>query len=324
MPCPPGWTQPTGSAKCYRGFGDGRTFIDADAACGAGAAVFGRSGHLASIGSQAEADYVVSARCGGGAGGGSFWMGLNVVPNTQHNRGCCWQWTDATDPTWMETSGQGLWNGGEPNNVNGPENCVQALSAPALNDISCSAVMSYCCAMPITVPSGTPNVTATASASATFSTGASRSTTGSATATPTPSGSLSVSPTPTPTVATVLLAADAIPGLAMWLRLDDVQSIAPGACATNWPARGYAGVTAYVPWNACPYMSASAELNGFRPAVFDTGRSLRVDLNYNGRAEFTIFYLARVTGSPLRVLQADNNWLMGWHFGGADQFYFEG
>ena len=45
---------------------------------------------------------------------------------------------------------------------------------------------------------------------------------------------------------------------------------------------------------------------------------MRFDLNYESRAEFTIFYLARMTGSPHAVLQADNSFFMGWWAGNSD------
>ena len=186
-------------------------------------------------------------------------------------------------------------------------------------------------------PSQSPTFTPSETPSPSWSTGASISPSSSETATLTASSSSSGTPSETPTststpsqtgtVVPVILGPDALPGLSVWLDLADVQGRGVWACATNWAAKGYASVTAYVPWNACPYLSPSTELNGYHPVQFDTARSMRMDIqhmNYYGRHEYTIAYLARVTGSSQRVLQADNNWLMGWHGGYGDSFHFDG
>ena len=162
----------------------------------------------------------------------------------------------------------------------------------------------------------TPSATRTPSSSSTasWSTGASQSSSSSATAT------VSM----TPTVVPLPLLPGQISGLAVWLDLAMIQSRGVGNCVTNWPNSGYLGGEAYVVWNACPYLASTTELNGFRPAQFDTSRSLKYNIDYRGQAEFSLFYLARMNGNPQRIMQGDNNWLFGWHGNNGDQFYFSG
>ena len=113
-----------------------------------------------------------------------------------------------------------------------------------------------------------------------------------------------------------------ISGLSVHLRLEDIQSRAVGSCVTNWPNRGYLGSEAYVPWNACPYLSSSTELNGFRPAQFDSTRSLKFNVNYDGRSEYSVFYLARMISTPRIILQSDSAWYFGWWAGYGDSMFF--
>ena len=58
-----------------------------------------------------------------------------------------------------------------------------------------------------------------------------------------------VSVTPSPSVVRVMMTPLSVSGLQIWLDLADVQARGAGNCATNWPAKGNAGVTGYVPWN---------------------------------------------------------------------------
>lgn len=126
-PCPPGWTQPSGSRQCYQYFGGYRTQGDASSLCASVAAALGfGGGYLASVRSQGEADFVLGARCNVPYDGStSAWIGLYDPTQTAYSsRSCCWSWTSGADHTWIRSpAGQTWWNSGEPNNYGGNEHC---------------------------------------------------------------------------------------------------------------------------------------------------------------------------------------------------------
>ena len=73
-------------------------------------------------------------------------------------------------------------------------------------------------------------------------------------------------------------------------------------------------------------MSYSSDLNGYRPVVFETDRSMKVDIRLDLEDSWTVLYLARITGSHQCVLGGDNNFLMGWwnENGGGDKLHMNG
>lgn len=63
------------------------------------------------------------------------WIGLS------RGKGDEWKWVDGS-----ELEGDGFWQTGEPNNVDGEENCVEvSRSASAWNDVPCSRKFSWAC-----------------------------------------------------------------------------------------------------------------------------------------------------------------------------------
>lgn len=119
--------------------------------------------------------------------------------------------------------------------------------------------------------------------------------------------------TATPTVVPVPASISGIGGLVSWFRLDELQGRGSGSCATNWPSLGSYGLWADVVWNACPYMWwDTAGLANYRPAYFDTGRSMRMSIgDWTTRSEWSIFYLARMAGNPHAIMQSNNYWFAG-------------
>lgn len=189
LPCPVGWTQPAGSAWCYKGFPGPVAWWTANSDCVAQAAAAGRTGTLASVRNLAEAQYVFDQRCGIG---GSPWIGLNdMAVEAGGSRSCCWEWVSGADPSWIRSTGYG-WDPNEPNDYGGGEDCVQTA-----NDIACTNWLSYCCEMNARPPTGTPTNTGSPSRTATRT----PSTTGTGSLTPSPSQSstLSAGATGTPT-----------------------------------------------------------------------------------------------------------------------------
>ena len=123
-----------------------------------------------------------------------------------------------------------------------------------------------------------------------------------------------------------LYSPDVISGLAVWLRLSDLQTRSAGACATNWTAVGYLNLTVvgYSGSDNCPTLSnpALVALNGSKVVQLSATADLRLDLNYKQRPEFTIFLLAKPTASDTILLASmDGSFLMGWADGYADRVY---
>ena len=211
--CPSGWTNPTSSSYCFvKLSGSSLNWADANAYCSSRAANLGYTGSLASVRSQAEANFVFGT-CGYGA---PAWMGMYTVNNVEHTRSCCWWWAANGEPaTWIETYGQGLWESTQPNGPN-EDNCGQLQGSGLLTDKPCSFTYdSYCCELlvePSQSPTSTTSISGSATSASTKTSSFSKSSvpsattstsgipTSSVTTTPSISGSASSAPTETSTL----------------------------------------------------------------------------------------------------------------------------
>lgn len=80
------------------------------------------------ITTKAELDFVKRSY-------GVTWIGLSRSGDGT------WKWVDGTNLV-----GAGFWQDGEPNNVDGDEDCVEvSRSAAAWNDVPCSRQFSWVC-----------------------------------------------------------------------------------------------------------------------------------------------------------------------------------
>eukprot|EP00058_Branchiostoma_floridae_P019221 XP_002604710.1 hypothetical protein BRAFLDRAFT_80319 [Branchiostoma floridae] len=125
-----GWVGLEQGAFCYQyKSGVKATWMEAVDVCRA----LGAS--LCSIHSNAELNYIAGNV---GPSGEAYWIGLN---NRATNQG--YQWSDGTPVGFTD------WAPGEPNNVNGLENCVEMYQEPAgavqWNDVSCYSLRDYVC-----------------------------------------------------------------------------------------------------------------------------------------------------------------------------------
>ncbi|XP_035670035.1 uncharacterized protein LOC118411665 [Branchiostoma floridae] len=128
--CHAGWVGLEQGAFCYQyKSGVKATWMEAVDVCRA----LGAS--LCSIHSNAELNYIAGNV---GPSGEAYWIGLN---NRATNQG--YQWSDGTPVGFTD------WAPGEPNNVNGLENCVEMYQEPAgavqWNDVSCYSLRDYVC-----------------------------------------------------------------------------------------------------------------------------------------------------------------------------------
>uniref|UniRef100_A0A7M5WZ52 C-type lectin domain-containing protein n=1 Tax=Clytia hemisphaerica TaxID=252671 RepID=A0A7M5WZ52_9CNID len=116
---------------------NGKRYILENAALtwsGAEADCVSRRGHLASIQSDAEANFfnfVASNR--------QIWLGATKTLNSPPSDD--WKWSD--DTCWSYTN----WNVGEPNNGGGNEDCMATAggSTSVWNDLNCAASLPYLC-----------------------------------------------------------------------------------------------------------------------------------------------------------------------------------
>lgn len=129
--CPgAGWYNPEGSASCYRPFPSTTlTFADAASFCTAQA---GGTGSLASVRSDADAAFVIGARCGMPPTiTTAIWTSLNDISSEAFSiRTCCWSWINGASNLYIRgTVGVTKWAAGEPNNFNAyvaeGEDCVE-------------------------------------------------------------------------------------------------------------------------------------------------------------------------------------------------------
>ncbi len=106
------------------------TWPDAEADC------IAQGGHLVSIHDQATQDFITNS--GNGIVGSEWWIGA-----TDAAMEGTFAWIDGTPLDYQS------WNGGEPNNWGGNENCAMLLGGSTLwNDADCAGGRRYICALP--------------------------------------------------------------------------------------------------------------------------------------------------------------------------------
>ncbi len=85
-------------------------------------------GHLATVSSTAENDFIASYEYG------DMWLGANDI---------------AVDGAFVWITGEPFsfmaWAAGEPNNAGGPEDCLQQRRGLGWNDSNCAALFGYVC-----------------------------------------------------------------------------------------------------------------------------------------------------------------------------------
>lgn len=116
--CPSGWTTVEGSDRCYQAY-TGTTsswYNMKNTYCPSLAS----GATLASIRNEAEADFVITQRCGrpGVFTNNQFWIGLSDESSPSYNqyswndparRGCCYSWASGADPSYIRGAGQKWW-----------------------------------------------------------------------------------------------------------------------------------------------------------------------------------------------------------------------
>jgi len=127
--CPSGDWSVFGSA-CYRLFDTKKSWDEAENQC------IGEDGHLASVHSQQEHDFIVSLSSE------PLWLGAK---NDLSSEGA-WGWSDGS--CWLVTA----WSGGEPNGDGGGQNCVETnyvrrsvIQTKKWNDVQCEKKLGFVC-----------------------------------------------------------------------------------------------------------------------------------------------------------------------------------
>uniref|UniRef100_A0A3B3R0X4 C-type lectin domain-containing protein n=1 Tax=Paramormyrops kingsleyae TaxID=1676925 RepID=A0A3B3R0X4_9TELE len=103
--CPPGWIN--FKNRCFKYIAVGKTWIDSELNC------LSSGGNLASIHSEEEFQFIKALIKSRDSAENPTWIGL-----TDSSKEGTWLWTDGSKVDFTK------WNSGEPNNVNGGENCV--------------------------------------------------------------------------------------------------------------------------------------------------------------------------------------------------------
>jgi len=123
--CPTGWT--LYNNKCFRLFPSKLGWNDAEAFC-QGESQLGFTGHLASVHSTEENDFIIEGF------GTRTWIGATDVENEGQ-----WKWSDYT-PFDYEN-----WAVGEPNNAGGGEHCGELYGNYLWNDDNCDHSKKLLC-----------------------------------------------------------------------------------------------------------------------------------------------------------------------------------
>ncbi|XP_077100094.1 galactose-specific lectin nattectin-like [Siphateles boraxobius] len=123
--CPARWRQV--GQRCYRYFPRPATWITAEKNCQRLGA------NLASVGNKPENDFLLSLLPSSST---RTWIGANDAVQDGH-----WLWSDGSVFSYTN------WCTGEPNNYQGPENCLEInfTSDCCWNDQACSTSLSYIC-----------------------------------------------------------------------------------------------------------------------------------------------------------------------------------
>ncbi len=129
------------NGRCYAAFTGDITWEDSEAACASWGAASGVSGHLTSIASQEENDFVKNVR-NANRDCDPAWIGLNDLPPNYESAGLTdangnpldgpFQWSDGTTYDFSH------WNGGEPSNggaCGSPEDVVVMYGDGGWNDV---------------------------------------------------------------------------------------------------------------------------------------------------------------------------------------------
>ncbi|XP_072561040.1 lactose-binding lectin l-2-like [Paramormyrops kingsleyae] len=129
--CPPGWIN--FKNRCFKYIAVGKTWIDSELNC------LSSGGNLASIHSEEEFQFIKALIKSRDSAENPTWIGL-----TDSSKEGTWLWTDGSKVDFTK------WNSGEPNNVNGGENCVHTnwsgKGEKGWNDIACNSFYAFVCA----------------------------------------------------------------------------------------------------------------------------------------------------------------------------------
>ncbi|KAF2364729.1 C-type lectin-like [Trinorchestia longiramus] len=138
-PCADEWSYNSKTHSCYKLMKHGgQTQAVAESNC----QLFG--GHLVSIGSQDEADFIRKVVQSSNFAYTTFWVGLQQTENGH-------EWLDGSDAVFLQ------WRRGQPNSHQGREACTTAYKRTMeLSDTYCQAYFSYMCKAPSGMSKQTP------------------------------------------------------------------------------------------------------------------------------------------------------------------------
>ncbi|XP_036375393.1 lactose-binding lectin l-2-like [Megalops cyprinoides] len=126
--CPTGWASFNG--RCFQYFTLEKDWAEAESHC------VSLGGHLASVHSEEENNFVKKLTLSYNPSDGRFWLGL-----TDCYKEGTWRWSDGTETDFTE------WNPSEPNNANGGENCLLPDARSKWNDARCPIGYRFMCAL---------------------------------------------------------------------------------------------------------------------------------------------------------------------------------
>ena len=154
--CPSGlnWLRPAGSTKCYKANPNAGGYIETLASCASTAS----GATLASVTSDAEADFVFNSKCGGTRP--DYFLGARKTAKYA-DRTYGWEWADGSSTSWLHTASTYSWLPGQPDD-NGaspaattPREAALAVYGGGLTDWRVQTPNYGCCALP-SQPASTP------------------------------------------------------------------------------------------------------------------------------------------------------------------------